>query len=1066
MKSISKYIIINKILITPLLIGQLLFPFQVFAQDIIPSDSPSLTPASIPSPALSVSPSAALTPPVALQAVPTITVDPPGTASTSSSGLQTIPSLVPTLASSRNTNSSATIRKHLSFIRSQKRNFKSDEPVSIKVLNRYENELDVSLTHQNGSRVPFIMDKKTDTDETEYTFSPLSNFIPGKYTLTMKDEKGDTFTQDFTWGVLALNPNKSIYSTGETANLAIAVLDETGNMVCNADVTLEITAPGGQKTVLATSDGKIIINKECTQRAITIVPDYETQYQIGSENGTYNIVLTAETKNGKFSINDSFQVDENALFDVSRLSATRIFPPRDYPMHFEITAREDFDGTVVETVPESFKINPISNEGVLNYNEISTVSAVLKNSSSLVNGKIPQIRFPFQGYYPITLNFAEIPDSTYLQSQYEKFGANAHDGIDFAVPLDSKIVAVDDGEVSFAGPGDYGITSIVNHSWGNSFYGHLATTSAGINQKVSKGDVLGLSGNTGLSTGPHLHFSIESNSPDLKNGFRGKENPAPLLGLDQEGLVTGLNLGELNDQKIIWRLNLKKGESVKLGYLYQTPHTTPQFYLLGPLEFRSSAENPGQLSLNGNQDSSGSAQIRDSKEDSTLVFREQRQWQIAADAAVTIDDTANVTTQMSDNAATNTVFISDEVGYVFYNDSNGQCVYKKTLDSGATWSSAVGVDAQTDCLKVAVWYDRWTPGDNYGYNIHIAFNDSGNDDLWYAVLDTRTDTLSTSVSIAAPADSDSAGGSYPAITRGRDGDLYAGVSDSIKGLIVKCSSSCTSGVNWSDTNVFPDISVPNDNGDDDDNNWVLMPLIDNNIIIIMVNDNPTNPTTSHALLYDIFTDSSGTWSGTWTQIGSSTSVANSSIYEPGVSAVVDRTNNNIYVVFKNNDSTLGGDDDIMTASYDGSTWTTSHPNIITDSGSAAGAGTGDDICAGVTTCGITGAYLAIDEKTGYLYAVYSARNNAADAATAHVYWRSSTDGMTNWSDEQGPISANDDNLHGLNVNILSSERIFASWVDETLDDIIGNTVSSVPLLPYYLRHGEYIESGRNLGTTY
>lgn len=233
-----------------------------------------------------------------------------------------------------------------------------------------------------------------------------------------------------------------------------------------------------------------------------------------------------------------------------------------------------------------------------------------------------------------------------------------------------------------------------------------------------------------------------------------------------------------------------------------------------------------------------------------------------------------------------------------------------------------------------------------------------------------------------------------------------------------------------------------------------MPLKDNNMMVIMVNDNPTNPTTDHALLYNIYTDSSGSWSG-WTQIGSSTKVANNSVYEPGVSAALDKTNNNIYVVFKNDDSTLGGsDDDIMTASYDGSSWTTK-TDVVTNSS-----------CAGVANCGVTGTYLAIDEKTGYLYAAYSARSTATTATTAHVYYKVSTDGMTTWSAEQGPVSANDDDLHGLNVNILSQERIFASWVDTTLFDIIGNTVSTAPLLQYYLRHGEWLNLGRNLGTTY
>ena len=62
---------------------------------------------------------------------------------------------------------------------------------------------------------------------------PERSFKPGKYSLRVEMLSADgtqvlTATQDFTWGVLAINLNKSVYSPDETAKLAIAVLNEEG----------------------------------------------------------------------------------------------------------------------------------------------------------------------------------------------------------------------------------------------------------------------------------------------------------------------------------------------------------------------------------------------------------------------------------------------------------------------------------------------------------------------------------------------------------------------------------------------------------------------------------------------------------------------------------------------------------------------------------------------------------------------------------------------------------------------------------------------------------------------
>lgn len=85
-----------------------------------------------------------------------------------------------------------------------------------------------------------------------------------------------------------------------------------------------------------------------------------------------------------------------------------------------------------------------------------------------------------------------------------------HGGIDLAVPENTQVVSCGAGRIEKAG---YNRTNgnyfIIDH--GNkykSYYGHLARLNAKKGEAVIKGQVIGFSGNTGMSTGPHLHFQI------------------------------------------------------------------------------------------------------------------------------------------------------------------------------------------------------------------------------------------------------------------------------------------------------------------------------------------------------------------------------------------------------------------------------------------------------------------------------------------------------------------------------------------------------------------------------
>jgi murein DD-endopeptidase MepM/ murein hydrolase activator NlpD len=92
---------------------------------------------------------------------------------------------------------------------------------------------------------------------------------------------------------------------------------------------------------------------------------------------------------------------------------------------------------------------------------------------------------------------------------------SGHTGLDFGVPLGTNVKSTMDGKVVYAGWNNqgYGNLVIVENGPYRTYYGHLSSVPVQVGQQVSKGSVIGLSGSTGNSTGPHVHYEIRR---DLK----------------------------------------------------------------------------------------------------------------------------------------------------------------------------------------------------------------------------------------------------------------------------------------------------------------------------------------------------------------------------------------------------------------------------------------------------------------------------------------------------------------------------------------------------------------------
>ena len=88
-----------------------------------------------------------------------------------------------------------------------------------------------------------------------------------------------------------------------------------------------------------------------------------------------------------------------------------------------------------------------------------------------------------------------------------------HSGIDFTAPIGTPIYATGDGVVIAQGSErGYGNRIMINHGYGYvTKYAHMSRFKAKKGQRVKRGDLIGYVGNTGASTGPHLHYEVFKN---------------------------------------------------------------------------------------------------------------------------------------------------------------------------------------------------------------------------------------------------------------------------------------------------------------------------------------------------------------------------------------------------------------------------------------------------------------------------------------------------------------------------------------------------------------------------
>lgn len=179
-----------------------------------------------------------------------------------------------------------------------------------------------------------------------------------------------------------------------------------------------------------------------------------------------------------------------------------------------------------DTLDKIAKTYKVSIDDILDYNDIDNNSIEVGDVLFLPGGSLtPEERAKALGYLFVKPVRGRFTSGFGIRIDPFTYERGYHAGIDIAARYNTPIRAAKEGRITFVGwKGGYGLCVIIKHAMGyETVYGHLASASVKTDQYVKQGQVIGKMGNTGRSTGTHLHFEVRRYGKPL--------NPTRLQGL-------------------------------------------------------------------------------------------------------------------------------------------------------------------------------------------------------------------------------------------------------------------------------------------------------------------------------------------------------------------------------------------------------------------------------------------------------------------------------------------------------------------------------------------------------
>ena len=212
---------------------------------------------------------------------------------------------------------------------------------------------------------------------------PTVDLDPGEYTVTVTfvnpiTQQKEVIIQNLRWGVISFNTDQDQYVVGETAHMAMTMLNHRGEPVCDGELVVSITRPDGLVDDL-TSEDQIHRAETCGDLTNEVHADYVAEYSFEKE-GVYTFTLNGTNENGEYvdavfgtlnrtiDVRSDDQTQEYAT-RVARDMNTRLFPEEEAGVSIAVMFGESYIGQVYDVVPTNFIVSDLSSNGVVNISE-------------------------------------------------------------------------------------------------------------------------------------------------------------------------------------------------------------------------------------------------------------------------------------------------------------------------------------------------------------------------------------------------------------------------------------------------------------------------------------------------------------------------------------------------------------------------------------------------------------------------------------------------------------------------------------------------------------------------
>lgn len=244
-------------------------------------------------------------------------------------------------------------------------------------------------------------------------------------------------------------------------------------------------------------------------------------YFISNLNDDGNKLLTLEKENEilkskLLTISDNYNSLENKLKSLVELSndlrlAVNLEPISDEERLVGVGGSKSIDNLLTDVSPDVEKaltvVDEVSRKFEFEKTQFEEISQKLRSNQKLFES-IPAI-LPTNGSFSSRSYGMRIHPILHVKKM--------HLGIDIIANVGTPVKSAGKGKVTFVGYKEgYGLTVEIDHGFGyQTIYGHLSSAKVKEGKMVNRGDVIAKTGNSGLSTGPHLHYEVLHNGKNL-----------------------------------------------------------------------------------------------------------------------------------------------------------------------------------------------------------------------------------------------------------------------------------------------------------------------------------------------------------------------------------------------------------------------------------------------------------------------------------------------------------------------------------------------------------------------